>query len=56
MLLDFFVWDTHVEKVRNTKVLTEIMLEAQRLLKFVSLAALANVVCFENFTPFWATY
>ena len=29
---------------------------AWRLLMFVCLAALANVVCFENFMPFWATY
>ena len=59
MMLDFFVWDNCVKKVRNI-YRNKFTVAGRRLLvstPFMLISGFSEikVVYFENFTPFWAT-
>ena len=56
MLLDFFVWDNRVKTVGNIYRNRHTIAGRRLLVRVFSGFSEVNVVCFENFTPFWATY
>ena len=56
MLLDFFVWDNCVKKAWNIYRSRHAVAGWRLLFRMFSGFSEIDVVYFENFTPFWATY